>query len=465
MSKPSFSALTALSPLDGRYASKCDALRPYLSEFGLIHARVTVEIRWLQALAKHPDIGEITPFSKETNDKLDAIISNFSEEDALRIKEIERTTNHDVKAVEYFLKEKICDIDELKNAGEFIHFACTSEDINNLSHALMLKSGRDVLIISMQTIIDEIAKLADNHASTPMLSRTHGQTASPTTLGKEMANVAYRLHRQLKQFKNVELLGKINGAVGNYNAHLSAYPTLDWIKHSQNFVESLDLTFNPYTTQIEPHDYMAELFDTLRRFNTILIDFNRDVWGYISLGYFKQKLKDGEVGSSTMPHKVNPIDFENSEGNLGLANAVLSHLGEKLPISRWQRDLTDSTVLRNMGVGFAQSLIAFEACLKGIGKLQINEQRLSDDLDHAQEVLAEPIQTVMRRYNIEKPYEKLKALTRGQMMTREMMTDFVNSDELSAVPANARERLTELTPATYIGNADKQAKALKDYLK
>jgi len=465
MSKPSFSALTALSPLDGRYASKCDALRPYLSEFGLIHARVTVEIRWLQALAKHPDIGEITPFSKETNDKLDAIISNFSEEDALRIKEIERTTNHDVKAVEYFLKEKICDIDELKNAGEFIHFACTSEDINNLSHALMLKSGRDVLITSMQTIIDEIAKLADNHASTPMLSRTHGQTASPTTLGKEMANVAYRLHRQLKQFKNVELLGKINGAVGNYNAHLSAYPTLDWIKHSQNFVESLDLTFNPYTTQIEPHDYMAELFDALRRFNTILIDFNRDVWGYISLGYFKQKLKDGEVGSSTMPHKVNPIDFENSEGNLGLANAVLSHLGEKLPISRWQRDLTDSTVLRNMGVGFAQSLIAFEACLKGIGKLQINEQRLSDDLDHAQEVLAEPIQTVMRRYNIEKPYEKLKALTRGQMMTREMMTDFVNSDELSAVPANARERLTELTPATYIGNADKQAKALKDYLK
>lgn len=465
MSKPSFSALTALSPLDGRYASKCNTLRPYLSEFGLIHARVTVEIRWLQALANHPEISEITPFSQSTNDKLNAIVANFSEQNALRIKEIERTTNHDVKAVEYFLKEKICDIDELKNAGEFIHFACTSEDINNLSHALMLKSGRDVLITSMQTIIDEIAKLADNHASTPMLSRTHGQTASPTTLGKEMANVAYRLHRQLKQFKNVELLGKINGAVGNYNAHLSAYPTLDWIKHSQNFVESLDLTFNPYTTQIEPHDYMAELFDALRRFNTILIDFNRDVWGYISLGYFKQKLKDGEVGSSTMPHKVNPIDFENSEGNLGLANAVLSHLGEKLPISRWQRDLTDSTVLRNMGVGFAQSLIAFEACLKGIGKLQINEQRLSDDLDHAQEVLAEPIQTVMRRYNIEKPYEKLKALTRGQMMTREMMTDFVNSDELSAVPANARERLTELTPATYIGNADKQAKALKDYLK
>ncbi|STZ55861.1 Adenylosuccinate lyase [Moraxella lacunata] len=465
MSELSFSALSALSPLDGRYASKCDALRPYLSEFGLIHARVTVEIRWLQALVNHPEISEITPFSQATNDKLNAIVANFSEQNALRIKEIERTTNHDVKAVEYFLKEQIADIDELANAGEFIHFACTSEDINNLSHALMLKSGRDVLAQSMQTIIDEIAKLADNYATTPMLSRTHGQTASPTTLGKEMANVAYRLHRQLKQFKNVELLGKINGAVGNYNAHLSAYPNIDWVKHSQGFVESLDLTFNPYTTQIEPHDYMAELFDALRRFNTILIDFNRDVWGYISLGYFKQKLKDGEVGSSTMPHKVNPIDFENSEGNLGLANAVLAHLGEKLPISRWQRDLTDSTVLRNMGVGFAQSLIAFEACLKGIGKLEINTDRLAEDLDNAQEVLAEPIQTVMRRYNVEKPYEKLKALTRGQAMTREMMVGFVNGDELSAVPVDERTRLAELTPATYIGNADKQAKALKDYLK
>ncbi|OPH37600.1 adenylosuccinate lyase [Moraxella lacunata] len=465
MSELSFSALTALSPLDGRYASKCDALRPYLSEFGLIHARVTVEIRWLQALANHPEISEITPFSQSTNDKLNAIVANFSEQNALRIKEIERTTNHDVKAVEYFLKEQIADIDELANAGEFIHFACTSEDINNLSHALMLKSGRDVLAQSMQAIIDEIAKLADNYATTPMLSRTHGQTASPTTLGKEMANVAYRLHRQLKQFNNVELLGKINGAVGNYNAHLSAYPNIDWAKHSQSFVESLDLTFNPYTTQIEPHDYMAELFDALRRFNTILIDFNRDVWGYISLGYFKQKLKDGEVGSSTMPHKVNPIDFENSEGNLGLANAVLAHLGEKLPISRWQRDLTDSTVLRNMGVGFAQSLIAFEACLKGIGKLEINTDRLAEDLDNAQEVLAEPIQTVMRRYNVEKPYEKLKTLTRGQAMTREMMIGFVNGDELSAVPSDERTRLAKLTPATYIGNADKQAKALKDYLK
>lgn len=461
----SLSALTALSPLDGRYASKCDALRPYLSEFGLIHARVTVEVRWLQALANHPKISEITPFSQETNDKLNAIVANFSEQNALRIKEIERTTNHDVKAVEYFLKEQIANIDELANAGEFIHFACTSEDINNLSHALMLKSGRDVLAQSMQQIIDEIAKLATDYAATPMLSRTHGQTASPTTLGKEMANVAYRLHRQLKQFKNVELLGKINGAVGNYNAHLSAYPNIDWAKHSQDFVESLDLIFNPYTTQIEPHDYMAELFDVLRRFNTILIDFNRDIWGYISLGYFKQKLKDGEVGSSTMPHKVNPIDFENSEGNLGLANAVLAHLGEKLPISRWQRDLTDSTVLRNMGVGFAQSLIAFEACLKGIGKLQINEHRLAEDLDNAQEVLAEPIQTVMRRYNVEKPYEKLKALTRGQAMTREMMLSFVNGDELSAVPPSDRERLSNLTPATYIGNADEQAKLLKEHLK
>lgn len=459
------STLTALSPLDGRYASKVDALRPFLSEFGLIHARVTVEVRWLQALANHPEISEIAPFSAETNARLDAIVANFSESDAERIKEIERTTNHDVKAVEYFLKEQIADIAELANAGEFIHFACTSEDINNLSHALMLKSGRDVLVASMQKIVDEIAALADKHAGQPMLSRTHGQTASPTTLGKEMANVAYRLHRQVQQFKAVELLGKINGAVGNYNAHLSAYPTIDWPKHSKAFVESLGLTFNPYTTQIEPHDYMAEMFDALRRFNTILIDFNRDVWGYISLGYFKQKLKEGEVGSSTMPHKVNPIDFENSEGNLGIANAVLAHLGEKLPISRWQRDLTDSTVLRNMGVGFAQSLIAFDACLKGIGKLELNADRLAEDLDNAQEVLAEPIQTVMRRYNVEKPYEKLKALTRGQAMTREMMVNFVNGDELATVPAADRERLAVMTPATYTGNAEAQARALKDYLK
>ncbi|WP_168408389.1 adenylosuccinate lyase [Acinetobacter indicus] len=457
-------ALTALSPLDGRYASKCDALRPFLSEFGLIHARVTVEVRWLQALANRPEITEVPAFSAETNAALDAIVANFSEEDANRIKEIERTTNHDVKAVEYFLKEKIANIDELKNAGEFIHFACTSEDINNLSHALMLKNGRDVLVASMQQIIDSIVALAEKHADQPMLSRTHGQTASPTTLGKEMANVAYRLARQIKQFHNVELLGKINGAVGNYNAHLSAYPDINWPAHSQAFVESLGLTFNPYTTQIEPHDYMAELFDALRRFNTILIDFNRDVWGYISLGFFKQKLKEGEVGSSTMPHKVNPIDFENSEGNLGIANAVLAHLGEKLPISRWQRDLTDSTVLRNMGVGFAQSLIAFEACLKGIGKLELNADRILEDLDNAQEVLAEPIQTVMRRYNVEKPYEKLKALTRGQAMTRDMMVSFVNGNELEAVPAADRARLAEMTPASYTGNAAEQAKQIKDLI-
>ncbi|WP_180054929.1 MULTISPECIES: adenylosuccinate lyase [unclassified Acinetobacter] len=457
-------ALTALSPLDGRYASKCDALRPFLSEFGLIHARVTVEVRWLQALANRPEITEVPAFSSETNAALDAIVANFSEEDANRIKEIERTTNHDVKAVEYFLKEKIAGIEELKNAGEFIHFACTSEDINNLSHALMLKNGRDVLIASMQQIIDSIVALAETHAEQPMLSRTHGQTASPTTLGKEMANVAYRLARQIKQFNNVELLGKINGAVGNYNAHLSAYPDINWPAHSQAFVESLGLTFNPYTTQIEPHDYMAELFDALRRFNTILIDFNRDVWGYISLGFFKQKLKEGEVGSSTMPHKVNPIDFENSEGNLGIANAVLAHLGEKLPISRWQRDLTDSTVLRNMGVGFAQSLIAFEACLKGIGKLELNADRILEDLDNAQEVLAEPIQTVMRRYNVEKPYEKLKALTRGQAMTRDMMVSFVNGNELEAVPAADRARLAEMTPASYTGNAAEQAKQIKDLI-
>ena len=457
--------LTALSPIDGRYASKVDSLRPYLSEFGLIHARVTVEVRWLQTLANHADIHEIQPFSAATNERLDAIVVNFSEADAMRIKDIERTTNHDVKAVEYFLKEKIADIDALKDAGEFIHFACTSEDINNLSHALMLKSGRDVLAQSMQKIIDEIAALAETHADQPMLSRTHGQTASPTTLGKEMANVAYRLHRQLKQFNNVELLGKINGAVGNYNAHLSAYPQIDWAKNAENFVTSLGLTFNPYTTQIEPHDYIAELFDALRRYNTILIDFNRDVWTYISLGYFKQKLKDGEVGSSTMPHKVNPIDFENSEGNLGIANAMLAHLGEKLPISRMQRDLTDSTVLRNMGVGFAHSLIAFDACLKGIGKLELNANRLNEDLDLAQEVLAEPIQTVMRRYNVEKPYEKLKALTRGQAMTREMMVNFVNGDELTAVPEDERQRLADLTPATYTGNAAQQAKNLKNLLK
>ena len=457
--------LTALSPLDGRYASKCDALRPYLSEFGLISARVTVEVRWLQSLANHPQISELAPFSSETNAALDAIIANFSEADAERIKTLEATTNHDVKAVEYFLKEKITPIAALKDASEFIHFACTSEDINNLSHALMLKSGRDILLTSMRQLRDAIAALALTHADQPMLSRTHGQTASPTTLGKEFANVAYRLARQIKQFEQVELLGKINGAVGNYNAHLSAYPDIDWAAHAEGFIGSLGLNFNPYTTQIEPHDYMAELFDALKRFNTILIDFNRDVWGYISLGFFKQRLKAGEVGSSTMPHKVNPIDFENSEGNLGLANAVLAHLGEKLPISRWQRDLTDSTVLRNMGVGLAQSLISYEACLKGIGKLELNADKLNADLDNAQEVLAEPIQTVMRRYNVDQPYEKLKALTRGQAMTRQMMLDFIAGNELTAVPEADRARLALLTPASYIGNAAEQAKALPELLK
>ena len=456
--------LTALSPLDGRYASKCDALRPFLSEFGLIAARVAVEVRWLQSLANHPAITEIAPFSAATNQALDQIISDFSEADAERIKTIERTTNHDVKAVEYFLKEKTSHIDELKTAGEFIHFACTSEDINNLSHGLMLKNGRQVLLNTMIELRDAIGRLAVEHADQPMLSRTHGQTASPTTLGKEMANVAYRLARQIKQTEQVELLGKINGAVGNYNAHLSAYPDIDWAAHAEQFVQSLGLDFNPYTTQIEPHDYIAELFDAIRRFNTILIDFNRDVWGYISLGYFKQKLKDGEVGSSTMPHKVNPIDFENSEGNLGIANAVLAHLGEKLPVSRWQRDLTDSTVLRNMGVGLAQSLIAYDACLKGIGKLELNAERINADLDSAQEVLAEPIQTVMRRYNVEQPYEKLKKLTRGQAMTRQMMLDFIAGNELIAVPAADRQRLAEMTPASYIGNAVAQAKDLADQL-
>ena len=456
--------LTALSPLDGRYASKCDALRPFLSEFGLIAARVAVEVRWLQSLANHPQIAEIAPFSAATNQALDQIISDFSEADAERIKTIERTTNHDVKAVEYFLKEKTAHIDELKQAGEFIHFACTSEDINNLSHALMLKNGRQILLNTMLELQNAIAALAVTHADQPMLSRTHGQTASPTTLGKEMANVAYRLARQIKQTKQVELLGKINGAVGNYNAHLSAYPEIDWAAHAEQFVQSLGLDFNPYTTQIEPHDYIAELFDAIRRFNTILIDFNRDVWGYISLGYFKQRLKDGEVGSSTMPHKVNPIDFENSEGNLGIANAVLAHLGEKLPISRWQRDLTDSTVLRNMGVGLAQSLIAYDACLKGIGKLELNAERINADLDGAQEVLAEPIQTVMRRYNVEQPYEKLKKLTRGQAMTRQMMLDFIAGNELIAVPQADRTRLAEMTPATYTGNAAEQAKDLANQL-
>lgn len=461
----SLSALTALSPIDGRYAIKADSLREHLSEFGLIKARVTVEIRWLQALADNDAITELAKFDAETNDFLNAIVDNFSEADAQAIKDIEKTTNHDVKAVEYFIKDKFRDNAKLGDSLEFIHFACTSEDINNLSYALMLKDSREIVVEKLQAVTDSIVALAKEHATQPMLSRTHGQTASPTTLGKEMANVAYRLARQIKQINQVELLGKINGAVGNYNAHLSAYPEVDWTAHAQSFItERLGLTFNPYTTQIEPHDYIAELFDAVRRFNTVLIDYNRDIWQYISLGYFKQKLKEGEVGSSTMPHKVNPIDFENSEGNLGVANAMLAHLGEKLPISRMQRDLSDSTVLRNIGVGLAQSMIAYDACLKGIGKLEVNPEKLNSDLDNAQEVLAEPIQTVMRRYRVENPYEKLKALTRGQAMTREKMLEFVNGNELNAVPEADKKRLLELTPATYIGNADEQALAIEEWI-
>ena len=461
----SLSALTALSPIDGRYASKADSLREHLSEFGLIKARVTVEIRWLQALADNDAITELAKFDAETNDFLNAIVDNFSEADAQAIKDIEKTTNHDVKAVEYFIKDKFRGNAKLEDSLEFIHFACTSEDINNLSYALMLKDSREIVVEKLQAVTDSIVGLAKEHATQPMLSRTHGQTASPTTLGKEMANVAYRLARQIKQINQVELLGKINGAVGNYNAHLSAYPKVDWAAHAQSFItERLGLTFNPYTTQIEPHDYIAELFDAVRRFNTVLIDYNRDIWQYISLGYFKQKLKEGEVGSSTMPHKVNPIDFENSEGNLGVANAMLAHLGEKLPISRMQRDLSDSTVLRNISVGLAQSMIAYDACLKGIGKLEVNPEKLNSDLDNAQEVLAEPIQTVMRRYRVENPYEKLKALTRGQAMTREKMLEFVNGNELNAVPEADKKRLLELTPATYIGNADEQALAIEEWI-
>jgi adenylosuccinate lyase len=449
------SALTAISPLDGRYGSKTASLRAVFSEFGLIRARVEVEIRWLQRLAEHEAITEVPTFSADTNAQLDAIVANFSEADAQRVKDIEATTNHDVKAVEYFIKEKFADNEELKAVNEFVHFACTSEDINNLSHGLMLKEGRDTILPMMQKIADEIRKLAHEQAALPMLSRTHGQTASPSTLGKEMANVVARLERQIKQIKAVELLGKINGAVGNYNAHLSAYPDIDWEANAETFVTSLGLTFNPYTTQIEPHDYIAELFDAFARFNTILIDFDRDIWAYISNGYFKQKTIAGEVGSSTMPHKVNPIDFENSEGNLGLANAVLAHMAQKLPISRWQRDLTDSTVLRNMGVGMGYSMIAYQASLKGISKLEVNAARLGEDLNNAWEVLAEPVQTVMRRYGIEQPYEKLKAFTRGKAITKDAMGEFIASLEL---PQSAKDELNAMTPASYVGNAEAQAK-------
>ncbi len=452
-----FSPLTALSPVDGRYASKVDALRPYFSEFGLIHARVEVEVRWLQCLAAHAGVPEVPAFSAEANAFLDKLVTEFSLTDAEWIKTTERTTNHDVKAVEYFLKDRVSALPELQAVTEFIHFACTSEDINNLSHALMLKNGRTVVIAQMQAVADAIRALAHAQAGVSMLSRTHGQTASPTTLGKEMANVVYRLERQIAEFARVPLLGKINGAVGNYNAHLIAYPQVDWQANAEAFVTSLGLDWNPYTTQIEPHDYIAEAFDAVRRYNTVLIDFNRDVWGYISLGYFKQRLKEGEVGSSTMPHKVNPIDFENSEGNLGIANALLGHLAEKLPISRWQRDLTDSTVLRNLGVGLAHSAIAYDSALKGIGKLELNAACIAADLDASWEVLGEAIQTVMRRYGIEKPYEKLKELTRGKTITAESLATFIATLDL---PEAVKAELKTLTPASYIGNADAQARAV-----
>ena len=452
------SALTAISPLDGRYGSKTIPLRAIFSEFGLIRARVEVEIRWLQRLADHDAIPEVPAFSTATNAQLDRIVSDFNEADAQRIKDIEATTNHDVKAVEYFIKEKFADNDELQAVNEFVHFACTSEDINNLSHGLMLKAGRDQVIVSMmKDIAEAIRKLAHEYAAIPMLSRTHGQTASPSTLGKEMANVVARLERQILQVEQVEVLGKINGAVGNYNAHLSAYPDIDWQANAEVFVTSLGLNWNPYTTQIEPHDYIAELFDAIARFNTILIDFDRDIWSYISMGFFKQRTIAGEVGSSTMPHKVNPIDFENSEGNLGLANAVFAHMATKLPISRWQRDLTDSTVLRNMGVGMGYSLIAYQASMKGISKLLVNEERIADDLNNAWEVLAEPIQTVMRRYGIEKPYEKLKEFTRGKAITQDAVGEFIATLDL---PQSAKDELNAMTPASYIGNAIAQAKAI-----
>jgi len=450
------SSLTAISPIDGRYALKTSQLRTIFSEYGLIHYRVMVEVRWLQQLSQHPQIDQVKPFSDKANGLLNELVDNFSTEQAERIKEIERTTNHDVKAVEYFIKESVSDNAELSAVGEYIHFACTSEDINNLSHGLMLKQGLDNIVIPTLTdIADKLAEMAQSFAEVPMLSRTHGQTASPTTVGKELANVVYRLRRQLEQISQVPILGKINGAVGNYNAHLSAYPDIDWAHNAQQFIESLGLSYNPYTTQIEPHDYMAELFDALSRANTILIDFARDIWGYISLGYFKQKTVAGEVGSSTMPHKVNPIDFENAEGNMGIANALFGHLSAKLPISRWQRDLTDSTVLRNMGVGIGYSMIAYASLDKGLGKLELNQVRLQEDLDTSWEVLAEPIQTVMRRYGIEKPYEKLKALTRGNSIDQQTIKTFVEDLD---IPDQAKADLIAMLPGSYTGNAAQQAK-------
>lgn len=448
--------LTAISPVDGRYGSKTTEYQDIFSEYGLIRHRVLVEVRWLQALANFDAIPEVPAFSDAASQLLNNIVDQFGLDDAQRIKDIERTTNHDVKAVEYYLKEKIAGNNELEAVSEFIHFACTSEDINNLSHALMLTAGRNnVLLPQMDQVIEKMRELAHTYADQPMLSRTHGQPASPTTVGKEFANVVYRLQRQREQVAAVTIMGKINGAVGNYNAHLSAYPDIDWQNFAQQFIESLGITYNPYTIQIEPHDYMAELFDAISRYNTILIDISRDIWGYISNGFFKQKTVAGEIGSSTMPHKVNPIDFENAEGNLGIANALFGHLTLKLPISRWQRDLTDSTVLRTLGVGFAHSSIAYQSAMRGLGKLDMNAQALNDDLDNNWEVLAEPIQTVMRKYGIEKPYEKLKELTRGKSVDQKVMQDFVNNLDM---PQEGKDLLINMTPMNYIGNADKQAK-------
>jgi len=454
--KMQLSPLSALSPLDGRYASKTQALRPILSESGFMHHRVKVEIAWLIALSE-AGFAELKPFSVEATTLLNQLASDFSEEDAARIKAIEATTNHDVKAVEYWLKEKVSHLPELIAAAEFIHFACTSEDINNTSHGMMLKAARDtVMLPALDEIIAKLTELAHAHAGLPMMSRTHGQPASPTTLGKEIANVVARLQGARQRIASVAILGKMNGAVGNYNAHLSAYPSFDWPTFSRRVIEQrLGLTFNPYTIQIEPHDYMADLFDAFARTNTILLDLNRDIWGYISLGYFKQRTKAGEIGSSTMPHKVNPIDFENSEGNLGMANAVLKHMAEKLPVSRWQRDLTDSTVLRNIGVGLGYALLAYDSCLRGLNKLEVNATKIAEDLDQSWEVLAEPVQTVMRRYGIENPYEQLKELTRGKGISKDALQDFITK---LAIPQEAKDLLLSMTPASYVGLAEKLAK-------
>lgn len=452
--------LLALSPLDGRYAQAVADLRPIFSEYGLMHARVTVELGWLKALAAEPAISEVPPFSSATIQQIDQVIANFSPEDAEAIKAIEATTNHDVKAIEYWLKQRLARVPEVMAVSEFIHFACTSEDINNLSHALMLKQARDeVLLPKLNQLITELRELAHTHATLPMMCRTHGQPATPSTLGKEIANVLARLQRQMHLLEQQQFLGKINGAVGNYNAHLVAYPAVDWEGLCRRFVEyNLGLTFNPYTIQIEPHDYMAEFFQNISRINTILIDFNRDIWGYISIGYFKQKVKAGEVGSSTMPHKVNPIDFENSEGNLGMANAVLGFLAEKLPISRWQRDLTDSTVLRNMGVGFGYTLLGLTAHLRGLHKLEINTVAFANDLETTWELLAEPIQTVMRRYGIPNPYEQLKELTRGkQGITPASLQAFIQQ---LTIPDEAKAQLLALTPTLYLGKAQELAQRI-----